>query len=91
MKPIDDPEKITQAKESLSEEIANGDLSVGQAVRRMRALTGLTQLQFAKKVAGLSVRALNEIENGKANPTVRTLNKIAHLFGYEVGFVKKSS
>ena len=90
MRRTSDQEAVTRAKLALMEDIAGGALTVAQAVKRMRKITGLTQLEFARKVAGVTVRTLNEIETGKANPTVETLNKIAGPFGYQVGLVRKN-
>jgi|OpeIllAssembly_1097287.scaffolds.fasta_scaffold1037309_2 DNA-binding XRE family transcriptional regulator len=64
-----------------------GTLSLGEAVRQMRRISRLTQPEFASN-RGVSVQALRQIEAGTGNPTVATLNKIASVFGLEVGFVR---
>jgi transcriptional regulator with XRE-family HTH domain len=69
-------EEVTQAKQQLMDDIESGELSLGQAVRRMRLITGKR-------------RVLAEIERGVANPTIETLNKIGRPFGYKVSFVCK--
>jgi transcriptional regulator with XRE-family HTH domain len=55
----------------------------------MRHLSGLTQPQFARH-RGISVQALRQIESGTGNPTVKTLDAIAGVFGLRVGFVPKA-
>ncbi len=82
-------EEVTQAKLQLMDEIERGELSLGQAVRRMRLITGKNQKDFAKNIIGISPRILAEIERGVANPTVNTLNKIGKPFGYRIGFVPR--
>jgi len=82
-------QEVTQAKQQLMDDIESGELSLGQAVRRMRLITGKSQKDFAKNIIGISPRVLAEIERGVANPTVDTLNKIGRPFGYSVGFVRK--
>jgi transcriptional regulator with XRE-family HTH domain len=67
---------------------AAGRLTVGQAVAAMRRISKLTQPEFAKH-RGLSVQSLRLIEADKANPTLATLEKIAGIFGLQVGFVPK--
>lgn len=69
--------------------VAAGNMTVGQAVATMRRISKLTQPEFAKH-RGLSVQSLRLIEADKANPTIDTLNKIATIFGLQVGFVPKS-
>lgn len=54
----------------------------------MRQASRLTQPEFAKH-RNISVAALRQIETGSGNPTMETLNKIASIFGLEVGFVPK--
>jgi len=82
-------EEVTQAKQQLMDDIESGELSLGQAVRRMRMITGKSQKDFAQTIIGISPRVLAEIERGVANPTIETLNKIGRPFGYKVSFVGK--
>jgi DNA-binding XRE family transcriptional regulator len=70
--------------------VASGSMSIGQAVAAMRRISKLTQPEFAKH-RGLSVQSLRLIEADKANPTIETLEKIANIFGLQVGFVPKGS
>lgn len=64
-------------------------LSIGEAVKRLRLLTGLTQAEFARRVAGLSTGALAQIERGEGNPTLETLDKIGRPFGLTPAFVRR--
>ncbi len=79
----------TLEKQELREAIERGEIGLGEAVRRMRRISGMNQKAFAQKIVGVSPRVLAEIELGRANPTVETLNKIGRAFGYEVGFRHK--
>ncbi len=89
MPKLKDHDDIVFAKRQLIEAIGNHELTVGQAVRRMRKITGMSQKAYAQKIVGISPRVLAEIERDSANPTVETLNKIGRPFGYVVGFVRK--
>ena len=84
------PEDPTLAKQRLRESIDNGEFTLGQAVQKMRKITGMNQKDYARKIVGISPRVLAEIERDIANPTVETLNKVGRPFGYCVGFVRKS-
>ena len=66
--------------------LARGEIDLADAVRRMRHLSGLTQPEFARH-RGISVQALRQIEFGRGNPTVRTLDTVARVFGLRVGFI----
>lgn len=88
MKKLSDDER-RDARRALFEAAGKGELAVGDAVRRMRLITGLTQADFARRIAGISPGALAQIESGRGNPTIETLDKIGAAFGLEVGFVRK--
>ena len=68
------------------ERIDRGDMTIPDAMKAMRKMTGLTQAEFAAH-RGVSRRVIQDIERGIGNPTVDSLNSIAKLFGLRVGFV----
>jgi len=80
-------EQTVAAKQDLIKAIENNELSLGEAVRRMRKITGMSQKAYAERIVGVSTRILAEIERNEGNPTLDTLNKIGRPFGYTVGFV----
>ncbi len=77
-------------KRELMEAIRNNELTLGQAVRRMRKITGMSQRAYAERIVGIAPRILAELELDTGNPTVETLNKIGRPFAYTVGFVPKT-
>jgi len=74
-------------KEGLYLELAQGKIDIRNAVRKMRKILGMTQKEYAKKVAGISPRILSEFENGTGNPTIATLDRIGSPFGLKVTFL----
>ena len=84
-----DREAVRRLRDGLYEGLRSGELSLGEAVRQMQRISGLTQPEFAKH-RGVSVQALRQVMAGRGNPTVETLNKIASVFGLEVGFVPRA-
>jgi len=82
-------EERRAAKVALYDDLDAGRLTIAEAVRRMRRVTGMTQREFAERVAGLSTSALAKIERGQANPTVATLDEIGRAFGLEVAFRRR--
>lgn len=84
--PRPDPATARAQLDALQAQAMRGEIGIAEAVRRMRHLSGLTQPQFARH-RGISVQALRQIESGKANPTVASLDAIASIFGLRTGFV----
>ena len=84
-KPVE-PQMAAARREALYKAVADGYISIGEAVAAMRKISRLTQPEFAKH-RGISAQALRQIENRSGNPTINTLNKIASIFGLQVGFV----
>lgn len=83
-----DREALRAQRVALYDAIGRGEVTLKDAVKRMRALSGLTQAEFAAH-RGVSIKVIKEIERGIANPTVNTLNQIGAVFGLEVSFVRK--
>lgn len=55
--------------------------TLGTSIRRLRIeVTGFDQATFAK-MCQMSTKALYQLENDKANPTINTLNNILNKFG----------
>ncbi len=50
----------------------------GQHVRKLRKQQGLTQEELAEK-ALIDPKSIIEIENGKRNPSLKTMHKIAKV------------
>ena len=86
-KPIDEASEADKAEKVLSS-VLSGSLSLSQSIKELRQLSRLTQPEFAKH-RGISLDSLRALETGTGNPTVETINKVASIFGLEVGLVSK--
>ena len=62
-----------------------GVLSIADACKAIRALYGFSQEDFANAV-GLSVKVIKEIESGKANPRLSSLERLAAAADLQVVF-----
>jgi transcriptional regulator with XRE-family HTH domain len=78
---------MARMKEELYLGLAQGDMGIREATRRMRQILGMSQKEYAQKVANISPRILSEFENGSGNPTLSTLEKIALPFGLKITFL----
>ncbi len=81
------PAGMARMKETLYMDLARGDIDMREATRRMRKILGMSQKDYARKVAAISPRILSQFENGSGNPTLATLEKIAFPFGLKVTFL----
>jgi DNA-binding XRE family transcriptional regulator len=83
-----DKERRRALRDELYDAIARDELSIAEAVRRMRKIAGRTQVEYAHLV-GVSPRILIELERGIGNPTLKTLAKILAPFDLEVGLRRR--
>ncbi len=84
-------EEMARMKEELYRGLAQGDVGIREATRRMRKILSMNQKDYAQKVADISPRILSEFENGSGNPTLATLEKIAFPFGLKITFLPPES
>ncbi len=61
---------------------------IGQKIKERRKIMSMSQSQLAN-YTGLSVVTLSQIESGKANPSLDTLNEIFHFLNLEIIIVVK--
>ncbi len=65
-------------------------MQLGRFVKAKRAAVKLTQLQLAEK-AGVGLRFIRELEQGKGTLRLDKVNQVLQLFGYEAGPVALKS
>ena len=61
-------------------------MTLSDFVKRRRTLVRLTQSELAKK-AGVGLRFVRELEQGKPSLRIDKVNEVLRLFGHEVGAV----
>lgn len=62
---------------------------IGEKLRHRRKTLRLRQRDLAE-LAGVTLRGLTDLENGRANPTINLLAKIAEVLGLELQLREKS-
>lgn len=82
-----DKEIAKKLRAELYTAIDRGEVSLQDAVKRMRKISRLSQPEFAAHL-GVGAKVVKEIERGVGNPTVASLNRIGRFFGLEVAFVR---
>ncbi len=78
------------ARETLYKKLDAGELSLSEATKLVRKIYGLTQEAYAKKV-GVSKMTVTDIERGKGNPTLKSINKILEPMQIELNLKRKKT
>ncbi len=61
---------------------------IGENIRKLRKMEGLTQIEFAKQI-GISQGTLSDIEQGNCNPSVDTALSIHSRFEIDLDWLLK--
>ncbi|MCK1441900.1 helix-turn-helix transcriptional regulator [Bradyrhizobium sp. 48] len=83
-------EEIWDRRAAINEKARNAELRLPEAIAEIRHALGLSQVEFAKTFS-LTTRQVSQLEQGEANPTAATLDRIARVFGFQLGFVPRAS
>lgn len=62
--------------------------SIAEFVKEKRKQLGLTQPELAER-AGVGLRFVRELEQGKQSVRLDKVNQVLALFGSEIGVIKK--
>ena len=65
-------------------------MSLSEFVKAKRNAVRLTQPELAEK-AGVGLRFIRELEQGKQSVRLDKVNQVLRLFGYEVGAVESKA
>jgi y4mF family transcriptional regulator len=68
--------------------VRNESTNIGETIRKRRELLGLLQPQLAS-ISGVSTRTIQLVEQGKGNPSLDTLIKIADPLGLTINLSLK--
>ncbi|WP_095996275.1 helix-turn-helix transcriptional regulator [Massilibacteroides vaginae] len=64
-------------------------MDIYNKIKERRLLLGITQQDLAD-ISGVALRTVKQIETGKANPSLNTLNKIADVLGMSLNLSIKN-
>lgn len=62
-------------------------MNIGEFVKDKRKLLNITQKELAEK-AGVGLRFVRDLEQGKKSQRMDKVNQILSLFGFELGPIK---
>ncbi|WP_151445864.1 helix-turn-helix domain-containing protein [Lacisediminimonas profundi] len=88
-KPISLSAQLMLRKTAIDEILANPQWSLGESVHHLKSTLRLTTAELAR-LAGVSARTLQEIENGNSQGTVHSMDRIFGVLGLRLGVVRVS-
>lgn len=65
-------------------------IEIGKNVRLRREFLQLSQADLAE-MSGITTRTIHQVESGKGNPSIQTLEKLAIILGMELIIQVKQS
>jgi len=78
-------EILPEERARLHQDLLAGKLTLAETSRRIRELLDMDQDEYAK-LANIAPRTLIDLETGKGNPTLKTLEKLGKPFGLSLVF-----
>ena len=81
------PEQLVLRVQAVGGVLADQDWTLQQSVRHLKRTLRLTSAELAK-LAGVSTKTVQDIEQGRSEGTVQTLNRILGVLGLKLGVVR---
>lgn len=86
--PVSLPQQLALRRQAVEDVLAHPEWSLRDSVRHLKKTLRLTSAELAK-LAGISMRTLQDIEQGRSEGTVQTLNRILGVLGLRLGVVRR--
>ena len=83
------PEQLALRLQAIEEVLVNPEWTLQQSVRHLKRTLRLTSAELAR-LASVSTKTIQDIEQGRSEGTVQTLNRILGVLGLELGVVRAS-
>lgn len=85
-KPLSLAEQVALRQQVIDEVLAHSHWELIDTIRYIKTTLRLTSQEMAK-LAGVSYRTLQDIEQGRSSGTVQTMNKLLGILGLRLGVV----
>ncbi len=80
-------QQLELRRQAVEDVLTHPEWTLGEAVTHLKKSMRLTTAEFAK-LAGVSFRTLQDIERGRSEGTVQTMNRIFGVIGLKLGVVR---
>ncbi|WP_175823598.1 helix-turn-helix domain-containing protein [Burkholderia sp. BCC0419] len=84
------PEQLALRRQAVEEVLAHPEWTLRESVRHLKKTMRLTSAEMAK-LAGVSTKTIQDIEQGRSDGTVQTMNRVFGMLGLKLGVVRQSS
>lgn len=84
------PEQLVLRMQVIEDLLTHQNWTLQVSVRYLKRTLRLTSAELAK-LAGISTKTVQDIEQGRSEGTVQTLNRILGVLGLKLGVVKRVS
>lgn len=81
-------DEVEALREKLAQLVPREQADIAELIKTMRLVTRRSQAEYAK-LCKVAPRVLAEVEAGKRNVRVETLDKLMRPFGYRMGVVSR--
>jgi DNA-binding XRE family transcriptional regulator len=81
------PQQLALRKQAVEDVLNAPHWSLRESIRHLKTTLHLTSAEMAK-LAGISHRTLQDIEQGRSQGTVQTMNQILGVLGLRLGVVR---
>lgn len=82
-------EQVALRQKAIDGVLAHPEWSLSESLRHVKSTLRLTTAELAK-LAGVSYRTLQDIEQGRSTGTVQTMNKLFSVLGLRLGVMLSS-
>ncbi|QDW52180.1 helix-turn-helix domain-containing protein [Burkholderia sp. KBS0801] len=83
------PEQLALRRKAIEDVLAHPEWSLRESVRHLKKTMRLTSTEMAK-LAGVSTKTIQDIEQGRSDGTVQTMNRIFGMLGLKLGVVRRA-
>ncbi|RQS22571.1 helix-turn-helix domain-containing protein [Burkholderia sp. Bp8998] len=83
------PEQLALRRQAIEDVLAHPEWSLRESVRHLKKTMRLTSTEMAK-LAGVSTKTIQDIEQGRSDGTVQTMNRIFGMLGLKLGVVRRA-
>lgn len=82
-------EQLVLRKQAVEDVLSHPEWSLAQSIRHLKRTMRLTSAEMAK-LSGVAYRTMQDIEQGRSEGSVQTMNRIFGILGLKLGVTRKS-
>ncbi len=81
-------EQLELRQQAIEDVLARSEWTLPQAIRHLKQTMRLTTAEMAK-LSGVAHRTLQDIEQGRSEGSVQTMNRVLGMLGLKLGVVRR--